>query len=168
MGWVISVTPRPCSTPGKDPRYPFDRRLVEPQSWSGNRGYRKNHLPLSVIEPRSSSSYTLYWPSYPNSWCAWFFQKKVHGILTHVVLWKNRLFLWALTWGFEGDPQDVYVEVKYGMRWHRKLVLGIFIILYITLLSNNRDTACLSYTLLWTAAVRSLKVPDDGATHCVK
>jgi hypothetical protein len=26
---------------GKDPQYPFDRRLGGPQSWSGSRGYRK-------------------------------------------------------------------------------------------------------------------------------
>jgi hypothetical protein len=53
---------------GKDPRYPLDRRLGGPQSWSGQR-LEKNPLPLLVIEPRSSGcpicSLTLYWLSYP-------------------------------------------------------------------------------------------------------
>jgi hypothetical protein len=56
---------------GKDPRYPLDRRLGGPQSQSGHRGYSKNLLPLSGIEPRSLSrpvcSQTLYWLSYPGS-----------------------------------------------------------------------------------------------------
>jgi len=37
-GWVVSVTPRPRFAPGKGPRYPLDRRLGGPQSWSGHRG----------------------------------------------------------------------------------------------------------------------------------
>jgi hypothetical protein len=36
------------------PRYPLDRRLGGPQSWSGLRGYRKNPLRVPGIEPRSS------------------------------------------------------------------------------------------------------------------
>jgi hypothetical protein len=39
---------------GNDPRYPLYRRLGGPQSRSGHRGYRKNPLPLSGIEPRST------------------------------------------------------------------------------------------------------------------
>jgi hypothetical protein len=51
---VVSVTPRPCLYPrGKDPRYPLDRKLGEPQSRSGHRGYRKNPFPPPGIEPRS-------------------------------------------------------------------------------------------------------------------
>jgi hypothetical protein len=50
--------------PGKEPRHPLDRRLGGPQSWSGNKGYRKNPLPLLGIEPRSLGhavhSQTLY------------------------------------------------------------------------------------------------------------
>jgi hypothetical protein len=34
------------------PRYPLDRRLGGPQSWSGHRGQRKNPFPLPGIEPR--------------------------------------------------------------------------------------------------------------------
>jgi hypothetical protein len=37
-------------------RYPLNRRLGGPQSRSGRRGWKKNPLPLSGIEPRSSSS----------------------------------------------------------------------------------------------------------------
>jgi hypothetical protein len=40
---------------GKDPRYPLDRRLGGLHSRSGRRGWKKNPLPLSGIEPRSSS-----------------------------------------------------------------------------------------------------------------
>jgi hypothetical protein len=52
---------------GKDPQYPLDRRLGGPQSRSGHRGSRKNHLPLPGIEHRSSGrwSQTLYRLSYP-------------------------------------------------------------------------------------------------------
>ena len=34
-GWVVSSTPRPHFTPGKDPVHPFYRRLGEPQGRSG-------------------------------------------------------------------------------------------------------------------------------------
>jgi hypothetical protein len=37
------------------PRYPLYMRLCEPQNRSGHRGYRKNPLPLSENETRSSS-----------------------------------------------------------------------------------------------------------------
>jgi hypothetical protein len=39
----------------KRTQYSLDRRLGEPQSWSGQSGYWKNPLPLPGIEPRSSS-----------------------------------------------------------------------------------------------------------------
>jgi hypothetical protein len=38
--WSASRLYRALS-PGMDPRYPFNRRLGGPQSWSGHRGYRK-------------------------------------------------------------------------------------------------------------------------------
>jgi hypothetical protein len=41
--------------PGKDPRYPSDRRLGEPHSLSGPYGEEKNLLTLPEIEPRPSS-----------------------------------------------------------------------------------------------------------------
>jgi hypothetical protein len=40
---------------GMDTRYPLYRSLGGPQSPSGRKGQRKNRLPLSGIEPRSSS-----------------------------------------------------------------------------------------------------------------
>jgi hypothetical protein len=40
---------------GRDPRYSLVRRLGGPQSRSGNRGYKKNPLPLPWIEPRLST-----------------------------------------------------------------------------------------------------------------
>jgi hypothetical protein len=42
--------------PRERPRFPLDRRLCGPQSWSGYREYRKNPLPLPGIEPLPSSS----------------------------------------------------------------------------------------------------------------
>jgi hypothetical protein len=43
--WSVS-RPGGDLTPGKDPQYPLDRRLGEPQSRSGRRGYRKNPFRL--------------------------------------------------------------------------------------------------------------------------
>jgi hypothetical protein len=40
---------------GKSPRYPLYKRLGGPQSQSGCRGWRKNPLPLSGIEPQPFS-----------------------------------------------------------------------------------------------------------------
>jgi hypothetical protein len=39
----------------RDPQYPLNRRLGEPQSWSGHRDYKKNPLPLPGIKPQSYS-----------------------------------------------------------------------------------------------------------------
>jgi hypothetical protein len=47
-GIIVSVTPRRALTRGKDPRYPFDRRLGVPQSWSGHRDYRKKVLDNNI------------------------------------------------------------------------------------------------------------------------
>jgi hypothetical protein len=55
-----------------DPRYPLDRKLGGPQSWSGTEVRWKILLPLLGIEPRSPGrpvhSQTLYWLSYPGSY----------------------------------------------------------------------------------------------------
>jgi hypothetical protein len=55
---------RRALTPRKETRYTLDRRLGGPQSRSGHRDYRKNHLPPPGIEPRSpgrpARSQTLY------------------------------------------------------------------------------------------------------------
>jgi hypothetical protein len=50
--WSVSC-PGHALPPGKDPQYPWYRRLGGPQSWSRLRGYRKNPLPLPGIEPWS-------------------------------------------------------------------------------------------------------------------
>jgi hypothetical protein len=39
--WVVSFTPLPPYPKGKSPRYPLERRLGGPQSWSGWRGKEK-------------------------------------------------------------------------------------------------------------------------------
>jgi hypothetical protein len=36
---------------GKNPWYPLDRRLGEPQNWSGHGGEEKNSQPLLGLEP---------------------------------------------------------------------------------------------------------------------
>jgi hypothetical protein len=41
--------------PGKEPRYPLDRKLDRSQSRSGRYGKEKNYLFLQGIKPRSSS-----------------------------------------------------------------------------------------------------------------
>jgi hypothetical protein len=48
-----AAMPRLRLTPEKDPRYPLDRRLDGPESWSEYRRQSKNSLPVSEIEPRS-------------------------------------------------------------------------------------------------------------------
>jgi hypothetical protein len=49
--WVVSFTPRPLYSKGKNPRYPLDRRLGGPQSRSGCGGVVKNFQPLPGLEP---------------------------------------------------------------------------------------------------------------------
>jgi hypothetical protein len=43
--------PQPLYPQGKSPWYPLDRRLGEPQSWSGHGGEEKNSQPLPGLEP---------------------------------------------------------------------------------------------------------------------
>jgi hypothetical protein len=49
--WVVSLTPLPLYPRGWGPRYSLDRRLDEPQSWSGLYGEEKNILPLLISNP---------------------------------------------------------------------------------------------------------------------
>jgi hypothetical protein len=37
MGRVVSVTPRPCFTPGRGAQYQFDKRLCGPHTGYGHR-----------------------------------------------------------------------------------------------------------------------------------
>jgi len=64
-GWVVSSTPRPHFTSGKD-RYPFYRRLGGPQGRSGRAG---NLVPTGIyffsIPDRPARRQSLYWLSYP-------------------------------------------------------------------------------------------------------
>jgi len=62
-GWEVSFTPRLFYSHGKNPWYPLDRRLGEPQSRSGRGGEDKNSQPLPGLEPRSSSPIPLSYPS---------------------------------------------------------------------------------------------------------
>jgi hypothetical protein len=57
--------------PGKEHRYPIDRRLGGPQSRSGRGDEEKNSQPLPGLKPRSDSparSQSLYRLSYPGSY----------------------------------------------------------------------------------------------------
>jgi hypothetical protein len=49
--WVVSFTPQPLYSQGKDPWYPLDRRLGGPQSRSGRCGEKKNSQPPPELEP---------------------------------------------------------------------------------------------------------------------
>jgi hypothetical protein len=58
--WVVSFMPQLLYARGKSPRYPLDRRLGKPHSWSGWRG-EENSLPyqdlncdLTVVQPVAS------------------------------------------------------------------------------------------------------------------
>jgi hypothetical protein len=66
--WSVSC-PGCNLTPGKGHQVSIVQEAGWPQNWSGHRGWRKNSLPLSGIEPRSSGlqvrSQTLCWLSYP-------------------------------------------------------------------------------------------------------
>jgi hypothetical protein len=53
--WVVSFSPRPLYSGGKNRRYLLDRRLDVPENWSACYGEEKNLLPLQGIEPRPSS-----------------------------------------------------------------------------------------------------------------
>jgi hypothetical protein len=64
--WSVS-RPGRALAPGKDPRYPLDRKLGGPQSRSGHRGQSKNLLPLLGIEadrPVVQFVVRHYWLSY--------------------------------------------------------------------------------------------------------
>jgi hypothetical protein len=54
-----------CFTPGKGPWQPLPRRLCGPQNGSGRRGWKKNLLPLSGVELRSSRPW-MWFHSYEN------------------------------------------------------------------------------------------------------
>jgi len=41
------------SYPGKELRYPLNRRLGRPDSWSGHFGEEENLLPLPAFEPQT-------------------------------------------------------------------------------------------------------------------
>jgi hypothetical protein len=68
---VISFTPRPLYSQGKNPLYPLDRRLGGPQSRSGRGGEEKNSQPPPGIETwnpdRPARSPALYRLSYHGS-----------------------------------------------------------------------------------------------------
>jgi hypothetical protein len=48
---VVSFTHQPLYPQGKSPWYSLDRRLGEPQSWSGYDGVEKNSQTLSGLKP---------------------------------------------------------------------------------------------------------------------
>jgi hypothetical protein len=54
--WEVSFPPRPHSPRGNRPRYPLDRRLGGPQSWSGRYGRERGETPWP-------SSNLAYYPS---------------------------------------------------------------------------------------------------------
>jgi hypothetical protein len=54
--WVDSFTPLPLYPRRKSPRYPFDRSLGGPHSWSGRRGEEK------ILDPTGTQTQTP-WPS---------------------------------------------------------------------------------------------------------
>jgi hypothetical protein len=62
---VVSFTPRPIYPRGKSPRYPLDRRLGGPQSWSGRCEEKILDLtgtrpPTSAVTQPVASRYTEY------------------------------------------------------------------------------------------------------------
>jgi hypothetical protein len=68
MGWVVSVTPRPRSSPGeRTPSTHCSGGWVGLRASLDPEARRKILLPLSGIEARPVRSQTLYWMSYPGS-----------------------------------------------------------------------------------------------------
>jgi hypothetical protein len=66
--WMLSYTSWPIYPPGKKRRYPLDRRLGGPQSWSGRRGEVKISFPFRESIPgRPARSPSLYRLSYRGS-----------------------------------------------------------------------------------------------------
>jgi hypothetical protein len=88
--WSASRPGSAFTSREKDPRNPLYRRLGGPQSRSGHRGYRKNPLSLSGIEPRSAGrparSQILYCLSYPGSKIGPYRFQYCY-IVHHIVLW---------------------------------------------------------------------------------
>jgi hypothetical protein len=48
---MVSFIPQPLYPQGKNSWYVLDRRLGEPQSWSGRSGEERNFKPLPGLEP---------------------------------------------------------------------------------------------------------------------
>jgi hypothetical protein len=70
--WVVSFTPRPLYSQGRNPWYPLDRRLGGPQSRSGRGGEEKNSQPPPGLETprimgRPVRKWSLYQLNYPGS-----------------------------------------------------------------------------------------------------
>jgi len=55
---MVSFMPQPLYPQGKSPWYPLDRRLGEPQSWSGCGGEEKNSQPLLGLKSPITPAHT--------------------------------------------------------------------------------------------------------------
>jgi hypothetical protein len=110
---------------GKDPRYPLERRLGGPQSWSGHRGQWKNHLLLPEMKPGQVCSRTHYWLSYPSS-ITWYKMGSIYRTMTNSTIIKIGTheamdFLYLLL------PFRVNINVNkfLAVSWLRRLVAGL-------------------------------------------
>jgi len=56
---VVSFTPRPLYSRGKNTRYALDRTLGGPHSRSGRDGEEKNSQPLPGLEPHTNKIFTV-------------------------------------------------------------------------------------------------------------
>jgi hypothetical protein len=65
MGWVVSATPRPLSTPGKDPVPIVQEAGWAPGPvWSGAENLASTGIRAPDCPPRSQSLYRLSYPSH--------------------------------------------------------------------------------------------------------
>jgi hypothetical protein len=70
------------------PRYPLDRRLGGPQSWSGHRSWRKILCVCRGSNPgRPVCRQTLYWQNYPRKWTIRFFTICIFSTMHYLVLY---------------------------------------------------------------------------------
>jgi hypothetical protein len=133
MGWVVSVTHRPRSSPGeRTPGTHFTGGWVGPRAGLDAEARGKILSPLPEIEPRSpgrpARSQTLYWLSYSGHRSN---ESEVSIGITHRLTYQQTDWStnWLTDWGFFNTRQNLTTKDR-RLRFHlEEVVLRIFVAL---------------------------------------
>jgi hypothetical protein len=117
--WVISFTPWPLYFLGKSPRYPLNKGLGGPQSWSGRCGVEKNFLILptelspALLLTVQICNFSKHWTDLCENfvyefWIKMYWQIQLWPVTTNV--WRRR----SLVENVDMDPHlFIYLFVVY-------------------------------------------------------